>query len=149
MSAVEVLRRVRDSDLLVLFEQQRDAVSNAMAGVGAKDRPAFDAHWEMLRGTDGHYLRTIFEGDEVVGYLLSWEVEGKRHVGYWIGQEFWGRGYASRGLQAFLEVVVERPLFATISIGNSRSQRVLQKSGFQNLPVDESTPKTREFVLEA
>ncbi|MFN8426694.1 MAG: GNAT family N-acetyltransferase [Anaerolineales bacterium] len=29
------------------------------------------------------------------GSIGSWDMEGKREVGYWIGKEFWGKGIAT------------------------------------------------------
>jgi RimJ/RimL family protein N-acetyltransferase len=55
-------------------------------------------------------------------------------VGYWLGVDHWGRGYATEALRAFCERVfaataLER-LFAHVFAGNDASRRVLEKSGF-------------------
>jgi RimJ/RimL family protein N-acetyltransferase len=52
-------------------------------------------------------------------------------VGYWIGQDFWGRGIATRALRLFLEEVTIRPLYGRAAKDNRASIRVLEKCGFR------------------
>src|SRR3954471_5969912 len=101
------LRAVRDEDLAVHFEQQRDPESNALAAVPGRDRAAFDAHWAKLRADETVVLRSIVADGEVVGSALSFLRDGERHVGYWIGREHWGRGVASAALGLLLDGVAE------------------------------------------
>lgn len=131
------IRPVEDADLDVFFEHQRDGESVRLAGVPPREREAFDAHWVRIRANADSVLRTIEADDQVVGNLLSWEHEGERLVGYWLGREFWGRGIASRALELFLDELPDRPLHATISSHNLASRRVLEKSGF----VHEASPE--------
>jgi RimJ/RimL family protein N-acetyltransferase len=125
-----LLRDVETGDLGVFFEHQRDPESNRMAGVPAREREAFTAHWEKNRADPTVVLMTIVSDGEVAGNLVSWDDSGRRLVGYWIGREHWGRGLASAGLAAFLEHVTERPLYAIVSETNGASRRVLEKAGF-------------------
>jgi RimJ/RimL family protein N-acetyltransferase len=57
-------------------------------------------------------------------------------VGYWLGEEFWGRGIATcalRGLThyAFAEFAILNRLFAYVDADHPASIRVLQKAGFR------------------
>lgn len=59
-------------------------------------------------------------------------------VGYWIGQPYWGKGYASSALQQLISTLLLAPAYASIRrleahvhAGNVASRRVLEKSGFQ------------------
>jgi RimJ/RimL family protein N-acetyltransferase len=132
-----VLREVRESDLDALFEQQADPESSAMAGVPSRDRAAFDAHWGRLLGGELGLSRTIDVDGEVAGHVLSWEAEGRRYVGYWLGREFWGRGLATRALAELVEEL-PRPLHALVSTTNAASIRVLEKCGFVEVgPADD------------
>ena len=64
----------------------------------------------------------------------QWE-ENSAELGYWIGEEWWGNGYAFEASEAlieraFSELDVER-IFASYRIDNSQSKRVLEKLGFR------------------
>ena len=75
--------------------------------------------------------RTIVAAAGVVGSIGSWEVEGERDVGFWIGRDHWGNGYATAALRAFLlDVDLHRPLHAHVVDHNVGSRRVLVKCGF-------------------
>lgn len=56
-------------------------------------------------------------------------------VGYWIGEQYWGMGYATEAVQAVVDHVfdageVER-LYGRCRVVNMASRRVLMKCGFQ------------------
>jgi RimJ/RimL family protein N-acetyltransferase len=74
--------------------------------------------------------RTIVAGGNVVGSIGSWGVEGERDVGFWIGRDHWGNGYATAALLAFLDIDLHRPLHAHVADHNVGSRRVLEKCGF-------------------
>jgi RimJ/RimL family protein N-acetyltransferase len=124
-----VLRDVREDDLDVFFEQQREPEAVAMAVFPAREREAFDAHWRRVLADDGNIVRTIEVDGEVVGNIGSWEQDGRRLVGYWIGREFWGRGIATSALSELAEEL-GRPLHAWVASSNLGSIRVLEKCGF-------------------
>ena len=69
----------------------------------------------------------------VAGSIGSWEADGRRLVGYWIGREFWGRGVATTALQEYVAEVTERPLYAYVAELNRASIRVLEKCGFRRV----------------
>jgi RimJ/RimL family protein N-acetyltransferase len=124
------LREVEPADLPVFFEHQRDPVALAMAGLPGRERDAFDEHWARIMADDTVLIRTIVAGGEVVGNVLSFEHEGRREVGYWIGRHHWGRGIATAALVAFLGEETVRPLHAGVLPANGGSLRVLEKCGF-------------------
>jgi RimJ/RimL family protein N-acetyltransferase len=138
-----VVRAVRDEDLPIFFKHQRDPVAVAMADVPSRERAAFDAHWEQIRGNPRTILRTIEVDGEVVGNLVSWKGDEERLVGYWIGREHWGKGIATEALRLFLEVIPERPLVALVAHENRGSIRVLEKCGFVRVGADEQGPVFR------
>jgi len=125
-----VLRNVVEEDLDAFFEHQREPEANEMAIFPARDRETFDAHWRRLLADDSLIKKTIVEDGEVAGNILSWQQEGRRLVGYWIGREFWGKGLATRALYELTEEITERPLHAWVAASNVSSIRVLEKSGF-------------------
>jgi RimJ/RimL family protein N-acetyltransferase len=136
------LREVVPDDLPMHFAQQRDPESTRIAAVAPRDRPAFDAHWRTILEDPSVVVRTVLADGTPVGSVLSFLRDGRRHVGYWIAREHWGRGIATAALGALLDEVRERPLFATVAAGNHGSRRVLERCGFR--PVGE---ERQEAVL--
>ena len=67
----------------------------------------------------------ILEGD--VGYRSA-------EIGYWLGQEFWGRGITSEALAAVTDYAFENfdlcRLYAHVFEWNPASARVLEKAGY-------------------
>lgn len=144
------LREVEDADLPLFFAWQRDPASTTMAGLPARDRDAFDAHWETIRRDPAVTLRTVLADGDVAGNVVAFVQSGKPVVGYWIAREHWGRGIATRALAAFLREVTARPLYATVALENTASVRVLEKCGFTLAgEVEEAGERVLELVLEA
>lgn len=76
-------------------------------------------------------------GGELIGGagLFDLTVGERAEVGYWLAQPYWGRGITSRAVRrlvehAFAEYRLQR-IFARVLQGNTQSERVLQKAGFQ------------------
>lgn len=124
------LRDVIEDDLPIFFEHQRDPEASRMASFPAREWDAFIAHWSRIMADVAVLAQTILVNEQVAGNVLSWESEGRRLVGYWIGKDWWGRGVASAGLAAFLKRVATRPLYARVAKDNAGSIRVLEKCGF-------------------
>jgi RimJ/RimL family protein N-acetyltransferase len=138
---VSLLRDVIESDLPIFFEHQSDPEATAMADFPARDREAFDAHWERVLGDETLTSKTIvFEG-QVVGNVGSWEQDGRRLVGYWLGREFWGKGLATKALAELIDELDRRPLYAYVAKTNVSSIRVLEKCGFVRSDEDEDLYK--------
>jgi RimJ/RimL family protein N-acetyltransferase len=128
-----VLREVRDDDLEALFELESDVAGSDMIAFLPRepgDRAAFDAHWARIRSDPESLIWIIEQDGRFAGYALSFLMEGERQVGYWVVRELWGRGIASAALARMLELIPERPLWASTVDDNLGSQRVLEKGGF-------------------
>jgi len=128
------LRPVVNADLPNFFAQQQDPDANQMAAFTSRDpsdQEAFDKHWQKIMADESVIIRTIIFLDQVAGYILSYQDEGKPVVGYWIGKEYWGKGIATRALAEFLSSAnTVRPIYARIAKDNQASKRVLEKCGF-------------------
>jgi RimJ/RimL family protein N-acetyltransferase len=112
-----------------------------MADFPARDREAFDAHWQRMLADETLYKKTIvFEG-QVAGNVGSWEQGGRRLVGYWVGREFWGKGLATQALAEVVDELGTRPLYAYVAKTNAASIRVLEKCGFVRSDEDEDLYK--------
>lgn len=63
------------------------------------------------------------------------DADGPVHVGYWIGEPFWGNGFATEAVHALVDHAFchtdVRELTAACRVTNPASRRVLIKSGFQ------------------
>ncbi|MFW5709800.1 MAG: GNAT family N-acetyltransferase, partial [Chloroflexota bacterium] len=64
------------------------------------------------------------------GNIVSFAQSGEMQVGYWLGQNYWGKGIATRALTVFLDQVNVRPIYAYVAKQNIASRRVLEKCGF-------------------
>jgi len=124
------LRDVTAADLPIFFEHQREPDANQMAAFPARDWDAFTVHWTKILGDQTKLIKTILLGEHVAGNVGSWEQDGKRLLGYWIGKDYWGKGVATKALLEFLNMVKARPLYAHVAIQNIASIRVLEKCGF-------------------
>jgi len=127
------LREVEDGDLDAFFDHQADRESYELADLPPRDREAFDAHWAGIRQDPAVTIRTIDVDGQVAGNVVSFERDGIRLAGYWLGREFWGRGLATEALAGFLEIETHRPLVAEVATDNRGSIRVLEKNGFRLL----------------
>ncbi|MFN2198310.1 MAG: GNAT family N-acetyltransferase [Anaerolineales bacterium] len=139
MNELLELREVLPADLEVFFANMQEPEAVYMAAFTAKDpadREAFEAHWERILADPQIVIRTIVVDGRVAGSVLSYVMEGAREVSYWIGRAFWGRGITTRALQAYLQIVQERPLYARAAHDNLGSLRVLEKCGFQKVRTD-------------
>lgn len=128
-----IIRDVEDTDLDVIFEQQRDPESNRMAAFTAaepNDRDAFNAHWAKILSDTTVIKKTILADGAVAGHIVSYEQFSVRNVGYWLGTTFWRHGIASRALALLLDEFRQRPLYARAAADNLGSIRVLEKCGF-------------------
>jgi RimJ/RimL family protein N-acetyltransferase len=126
------LRRVRETDLGIFYEHQREPEGVAMALFPARERAAFLAHWKRtLARPDANPMTVTYDG-AVAGNIGSWAADDRVFVGYWLGRAYWGKGIATAALGAYLaDHEPRRPLHAHVVATNLGSIRVLEKCGFE------------------
>ncbi|MBL8880819.1 MAG: GNAT family N-acetyltransferase [Phycisphaerales bacterium] len=132
------IRPLEVDDLETLFAFQADPQSSHMAAFTAKnvtDRDAYMTKWHRLLADATVVSRTILLQESandpmIVGSVATFLFGDERNVTYGVGRRYWGRGFATRGLQLLLAEVHDRPLFARAASDNFGSIRVLQKCGF-------------------
>jgi RimJ/RimL family protein N-acetyltransferase len=134
------VRQLYESDLPIIYQHQLDPEACRVAAFPSRNWDAFIMHYTKIMADPSNRLRTILLDGQVVGSIGSYIIEGKREVGYWIGREYWGRGIATRALQAFLKEEPIRPLYAHVTKHNTGSIRVLEKCGFVQIGEDSYTP---------
>ena len=124
------IRPVEDDDLPIFLAHQDDPVAAAMAAFPTRAPDVFYAHWATIRADPTNYTRTLVADDEVVGDIVSWLDHGSRQVGYWIGRDHWGKGFATAALRLLLDEIKDRPVTAHVVPDNIGSRRVVEKCGF-------------------
>ncbi len=75
------------------------------------------------------------DGTHVGGIGLHKKFEHSAEVGYWVGEEFWGKGFATIALNKILEKGFNEFKFTRIHAhvfeGNIASEKLLLKCGFE------------------
>jgi RimJ/RimL family protein N-acetyltransferase len=125
-----ILRSVTDDDLPTLYEFQRDPVAAEMAGFPARDHDAFMQHKARILRDPNVRLYAVLSNAVLIGSVGGFEQGDVRQICYGIGREYWGSGYATAAVRAFLPIESQRPLHAYTAPHNIASQRVLLKCGF-------------------
>jgi RimJ/RimL family protein N-acetyltransferase len=142
------LREVREDDLPILFEHQRDPVAVAMAGVPSRDRQAFLEHWRRILSDDSLMARTVLVDGQVAGNVVAFpDDDGRRLIGYWLGREHWGKGVGTAAVGAFLRLETTRPLYARVVAENRGSIRILERCGFREVERGRTPSGLEELVL--
>lgn len=129
--------------------RDRDAIvrhaNNRKVSINLRDRFPYpytinDAR-NWLEMVVGHQPETNFAidvaGEAVggIGFTLQPDVGYRSaEIGYWLGQEFWGRGMTTEALTAVSDYAFSRfnlcRLYAHVFEGNDASARVLEKAGY-------------------
>ncbi|MEO8664119.1 MAG: GNAT family N-acetyltransferase [Ignavibacteria bacterium] len=100
-----------------------------------------DADFWLKKCNDDSHDREVFgyaienDGVHVGGIGLHKKYEHSAEVGYWIGEDYWGKGFGTTALnkildKAFNELNFVR-VFAHVFDGNAASDKILLKCGFE------------------
>lgn len=94
-------------------------------------------------GEESHHSVSAVEKDGVaIGQArLRFDSPGSAEISYWLGEEYWGKGYGSRLVVAYCDQCFQdRPelehLFARVHKDHRASQRILEKAGFTHFSDD-------------
>ncbi|NJD05409.1 MAG: GNAT family N-acetyltransferase [Methylococcaceae bacterium] len=96
--------------------------------------------WINKGSKQGHLVAKVieFKGEFVGGIGLQPQGGWKQHmaeVGYWLGEQYWGRGIAPEALAALTETAFSslgyKKVFAQVLGPNETSMRVLEKCGYR------------------
>jgi [ribosomal protein S5]-alanine N-acetyltransferase len=100
------------------------------------DADAFLALAIIPQSRDFMYAIDV-RGEAVGGIGVHPRKDVERHsaeIGYWLGEDFWGRGIASAAVRKLSQHALREPdlyrIFATVFASNPASARVLEKAGF-------------------
>ncbi|MGA9566400.1 MAG: GNAT family protein [Candidatus Korobacteraceae bacterium] len=94
---------------------------------------------DFARSQEPECAFAIEHGDEAVGgvgFLVGRDIARmSAEMGYWLSEDFWGRGIATRAVTAMSEWAFDNykltRVFAMAFAHNAASIRVLEKSGFE------------------
>lgn len=139
------LRDVAWEDVPALYLMQLDAEANRMAGTKARDRAEFERVWLRNRADPTITARVIVRDGRVIGGISRFVADGHEHVGYWIERSAWGKGVATSALRTFLAEIKTRPIYATVSVTNFGSIRVLERCGFVRTGT-RAEPETERYI---
>jgi RimJ/RimL family protein N-acetyltransferase len=81
-------------------------------------------------------------GSQVLGSVGLHAEGGEVELGYWLGRQHWGHGYATEAVRAMLSIaraIGHRRLYAAHFLDNIASGKVLQRVGFR--PQGELAPR--------
>ena len=140
-----VIRKLRDEDAQKLYENHLDdEVRKWFPNESYADvEEALDAARFFADCVDNGHLPFVLgvelkETKELIGDTGISEVDGKpgeAEIGYCIGQQYRGRGYASELLSAISAFAASRfglsVIYGRVVHGNEASARVLEKNGYQ------------------
>ena len=102
------------------------------------EQHALDFIAKMLDGKEAEVGLCITWNDKCIG-SISFRPQGdmsrySAEIGYWLSEEYWGRGIATEAVQATSTLAMEaygmHRLFGLVDEGNLASQRVLLKAGY-------------------
>ncbi|MBW3698458.1 N-acetyltransferase [Vibrio sp. T187] len=92
------------------------------------------------------------EQSAIIGFIFVFvEDDGQAHIGYLLGEEFWGKGFASELLQGFIEHIRKSEPWTKLVGGvdrkNIASSKLLLKLGFKKQPNHEREVIFYEYLL--
>ena len=81
------------------------------------------------------YNFMIFQNNKLLGGIALTEFNGPScELGYWLGKQYWGSGFATEAVGGILSFGFDElklnNIFAAYKIGNEASKNVLKKCGF-------------------
>ena len=110
-----------------------------------------------LKMSNKHKLDlSIFLGDELIGGVgLALDDDDYYELGYWVGKDYWGKGYATESSKYLLEYALEKLISPKIKsdhfINNIASANVLKKLGFKEVGIEKiysnSNKKEMDMML--
>jgi [ribosomal protein S5]-alanine N-acetyltransferase len=93
--------------------------------------------------TYGLWATILKQESKYIGFcgLRAGDKKGEAHLGYYLAQPYWRRGFASEASQAFVDVAFTRlrlvRLLADVEKGNDASEHILQKLAFKFISFEE------------
>lgn len=162
-----VLRRWRDEDAEALYRYAKDPAVGPIAGW--QPHTSVEQSLGIIHtvfSSPETYAVVVKGADEPIGCAGIMSVDSMHgsmlgadsaEIGYWIGREHWGNGYATEAVRrllsrCFMDLGISK-VWCVYYEGNVRSRRVMEKCGFKfhHTEKDKPTPlgdrRTEHFML--
>ena len=102
-----------------------------------------DAEYWLNSVNSNEFKLGIFRNSILIGGIgLTPEADGYCEFGYWLGFEYWGKGYATEACSALLNYAKTNTSYknfkANVYKENTASSKVLEKVGFRQIGEGES-----------
>ena len=97
-----------------------------------------DAEYWLNSVNTSEFKLSIFRNSVLIGGIgLTPEDDGYWEFGYWLGFEYWGKGYATEACNGLLNYAKTNTSYknfkANVYKGNTASSKVLEKVGFRQI----------------
>lgn len=137
------LQPLADSDAGAIFPLMRDAEVMAYWDVGEMNDPDLVTAIvqgqvaETAAGRAMYWSMRTLEGDDFVGVCDLSEIDSRHRraeVGFMLGRDAWGQGYALEAMRAVVTYAAANGLHRLVArthLGNRRSDSLLEKLGFE------------------
>ena len=88
--------------------------------------------------------------DELIGAVELWRVGVPENRGFWLAQPHWGQGYMTEACALINDVAFNQlgfdELIFTNALGNTRSERIKEKTGCERIGVKDSSFVDPQFT---
>ena len=110
----------------------------------------------LLISDSNQFALNIFLNNKLIGGVsLTLDDDNYYDLGYWIGKDYWGKGYATESSKKLLEYVLDQldspKIKSGYFVGNFVSGNVLKKLGFKEVGVEkrysDSNKKEMDLML--
>ena len=141
-----ILRKWKEKDAEILYGLAKDPDIGKGAGwLPHKDTDYSKAIIRSILSDEGEYAITLMDNPEIpigsIGVRIGSSKkrgikrEDEAEIGYWIGKDYWGHGYATEALAvlirySFVEIGLSS-IWCGYFDGNERSRRVIEKCGLK------------------
>jgi RimJ/RimL family protein N-acetyltransferase len=138
-----------DLEDLFIFQTSKDGIwMAAFTPEDPSNKEAYMKKWTAIVMNPAIHMQTIWLENKIAGSVAHFDLMNETHISYWIDQNLWGRGIATKALHMFLEGTTKRPLHARVAFDNYASQKVLEKCGFKTIGKDKGYANARKAEIE-
>ena len=129
------LRKMCREDVPALVRQINDfEVVRWLSRVPYPYTPEDAETWLQIVEAQPLNLNIFLDGSLIGGVGLTLRDDGYHELGFWLGREFWGQGFATEAASGLLDFARDElaltEIRASYITGNEASANVLQKLGF-------------------
>lgn len=150
LSVDEVFYNMSESDRACLYTD----VLRILTPIVVENLPAYFHGMTSIKEATGWFDRVVSEsrllavkqkdGDQIIGFIFIYTDVRDAHIGYLLGESFWGVGYAKELLAGLIEWSKRErawtKLIGGVDKANIPSSNLLKGLGFkEQLPADGST----------